>query len=360
MKKLLVLSLLFLACASHSTAERIKVGVPLALTGDLAAAGEDARDGILFANEQLGQDRYELIIEDAKCDGKGAVEAAHKLLTVDKVSFIVGLSCNTELLSSAKLFERAKVPVIAVSATSGDLATVGEYIFRPFPADHLGAKLLYQHMKTRFKRVAILTEDEEYATLLERAFRYESDRDGVLSVVYEQFPRGSKDFRTLLLRILSKKPEAIFLNPSGEAGFIPLIKQARVLKINIPLFAEYMPGSRVVLEEARSEVEGMVFADLPSASDVGTGKGAEILKAMEARFGAPRSISLIRSLGYTSFQMLDQAVRSGGDVQKFLKNRSFSSELLGNVSFTPENTLQGLAFTLKQIKNGAPVAFDSM
>jgi ABC-type branched-subunit amino acid transport system substrate-binding protein len=236
---------------------------------------------------------------------------------------------------------------------------VGEYIFRPFPADHLGSKLLYHHMKTRFKRVGILTEDEEYATLLERAFRQESEREGIVSVVYEQSPRGGKDFRTILLRLLAKKPEAIFLNPAGEAGFIPLIKQVRALKVNLPLFAEYMPGSSVVLKEVKREVEGMVFADLPSAADIGTGKGAEILRAMDARFGPSRSVSLLRSLGYTSFQLLDQAVRSNSDVQKFLKNRSFTSELLGDVSFTPENTLRGIEFTLKQIKNGVPVTFNT-
>jgi branched-chain amino acid transport system substrate-binding protein len=72
----------------------IKIGFIGALSGDLAALGDEAKNSTLLAvkeiNEAGGIDgrQVEVIFEDGKCTGVNAVSATKKLIEVDKVGII--------------------------------------------------------------------------------------------------------------------------------------------------------------------------------------------------------------------------------------------------------------------------------
>ncbi len=100
------------AALAQTNTEKIKVGVTLPLSGNSALWGTDIKNGLLFANEDLAQGRYELIIEDDRCDAKTAVTIAHKFIEIEKVKWVLGFGCSGTLLSTAKLYEQAHVVVI--------------------------------------------------------------------------------------------------------------------------------------------------------------------------------------------------------------------------------------------------------
>jgi branched-chain amino acid transport system substrate-binding protein len=110
------------ACGASEVKGVIKIAVLAELTGDAATYGTDVKNGVLFANQKYGAGLFELIIEDTKCNGKEAANAAHKVVVIDKVKFVIGFGCSGALLSAAPILERAKVVVMGTA--------VRDYLYR--------------------------------------------------------------------------------------------------------------------------------------------------------------------------------------------------------------------------------------
>lgn len=91
----------FLNVSFLFTEEKIKFGVSTALTGEAASYGIDLKNALVFANDRLGQGRYEFVFEDDKCNGKDAVVAARRLIDVHKVKYVIGFACSSTILSTA-------------------------------------------------------------------------------------------------------------------------------------------------------------------------------------------------------------------------------------------------------------------
>jgi ABC-type branched-subunit amino acid transport system substrate-binding protein len=73
----------------------IKVGVSTALSGDSIAFGTDIKNALTLMNDLIGAGKYKLIFEDERCDNRAAVNAAQKLIAVDKVRYALGFPCNS-------------------------------------------------------------------------------------------------------------------------------------------------------------------------------------------------------------------------------------------------------------------------
>ena len=96
-------------------AEPVKIGVSLPLSGDGASYGQDYRRIYLYANEALTGGRLRLLFEDDRCTGKDAVAVAQKLINVDKVKYVLGVTCDTVFSSVGAIYERAGVTVVSTS-----------------------------------------------------------------------------------------------------------------------------------------------------------------------------------------------------------------------------------------------------
>ena len=99
------LSALILLISTPSFAidlKKIKIGVILPLSGNVSAYGEDVRDALLFANENLAGGKFEFIFEDDHCNGKEAVTAAAKLISQDKIKYGI-VVCTESMISQISL-----------------------------------------------------------------------------------------------------------------------------------------------------------------------------------------------------------------------------------------------------------------
>jgi branched-chain amino acid transport system substrate-binding protein len=103
---------------SNNSAEQTKIGVILPATGILAEYGEQVRAGVLAAGSE-----EQFIFEDDQCDPKFAVSAFQKLVSVDRVSVIVGPECGSPQEAIAPLAKEQDVVVILPAAASRTLYT---------------------------------------------------------------------------------------------------------------------------------------------------------------------------------------------------------------------------------------------
>lgn len=345
--------LVFLASLSSAFADPIKIGVQTALTGDAAAFGQDIKNALTLANEELGGGKYELLFEDERCVNKDAASVAHKLIDIDKVKYVLGFPCNGTLFATAPIYEKAGVLVITSSATSGDVLELGKHIFRLFPSDAGCSAALQQYVAKHNKKIAILTEQNEYPVMMDRTFRrYNAESKSALQIETFEFTPADTDFRTIASKIRARGFDAIFLNANTESSFISLVKQMDDLKLAVDFYTAYLPASESVREALGDKLEGYRYCNLPVSSALVTAKGKPFFEKFKARFGEPKSGFPVVPVALESFRLLDQALTSKIDPLMYLVNRSTDDGFIPPYRLDVHGAIQGIQFEMQRIEAG--------
>src|SRR5438874_67048 len=122
------LALLAVACAPARplpTANVVRVGAALALTGTAKPFGTAQRSGIRLAQDEinarhvLGNTHLEVVVEDDGSDRDQASGAFQRLIESDHVVAIMGPTLSDTALSVDPLAQQAGVPVLAISNAAG-------------------------------------------------------------------------------------------------------------------------------------------------------------------------------------------------------------------------------------------------
>ena len=93
---LVVIVVLIAVFYKPASKETIKIGAILPLTGKASNLGEDMRQAINLALEEINRQRdrkIEVIYEDEKCDPKEAVSGYKNLVSIHGVKIIIGAGC---------------------------------------------------------------------------------------------------------------------------------------------------------------------------------------------------------------------------------------------------------------------------
>ena len=358
----ILFSLVLLVPASDSRAEEqqpIPVGVVLALTGDLAQSGVDMQHAFAIMDEMIGKGRYKLLVQDDRCNNVDALNIAKKFIEIDKVKHVIGFTCNQTLMSTAPVYEKAGVLVLSSGGTSGDVADIGKHNFRFFPSDMFGAVRLFEYVKPKHRSMTILTEQTEYATMMERSFlKLNKDSGSPMALRTFQFKSGDKDLKSLLLRIKSLGDETLYINADSDTSFITILKQLDTVKYEKPRYAVYLPASASVLAEIPKLNEGIVFSNLPKIDVMLSDSGRPMLAEFRKRYGEPLSGFPTAMPSMEVFRVLDLAIKSGRDPAEFIRGKSFADGFLPPYSFDQTGNIQGLRFEMQKIVDGKVILLE--
>jgi ABC-type branched-subunit amino acid transport system substrate-binding protein len=244
------------------------------------------------------------------------------------------------------------VLVITSSATSGDVLDIGKGIFRLFPADGEGAELLLRYIAQRYKKIGILTEQNEYPVMMERSFRRENEkRSKPLELVSAEFVHGETDLRTVLLKLSKSNIEGLFINANTDDSFISAVKQVRASRFAGALFAVYLPAADVGRKALGAALNEFVFANLPIANEIVTASGKEMLTAFKNRFGEPQSGFPVVPMSFEAFRIFDLALNSGKDPMDFISSTKFTGGFIPPFDFDEHGAVRGINFQMQKIEN---------
>lgn len=257
--------------------QQITIGSLLPLTGKFANLGEDVRNGLELARQDIHAAKgidFRIVYEDSAADPKVAVPAAQKLIALDKVPLVFGGPGSSGNLAVAPLFEGAKVIFTAISSTP-KLNSAGEYIFKIHP-DIEGevarsAKRMYD---SGIKTVGLIYDTaSDTNTVGKDTFLGEFEKLGGKVLLVEGYDSKTvTDFRTILTKIKAEKPDALFfLAIERVAG--TAVKQAREIGLTQPIYGWSPFESDEFLKTAGSAAEGVIFTGLPFSC-----VGAEIMR----------------------------------------------------------------------------------
>ncbi len=227
--------------------------------------------------------RLELIVEDSRCNAQDAIAAYHKLTDVDGVKIILGTSCSGAMLGAAPLAEADGVILFSGLASNPDIAKAGDYIFRTQMSDiQVGIDTGNVLWADGVRELATITESTDYAEGVRRTSVAQFEKRGGRIVAEERYASDAIDFRSQLSKLLEANPDALHLAPQSEFAAGAIIKQAREVGYEGPIYAETVSVGTTALEIAGDAATGMkaITADL----DPDNRKAQEVLANFRGRY----------------------------------------------------------------------------
>ncbi len=352
------------AWAGHK--EAVTFGGALSETGRYAEpAGRFKNSYVLFADQQnaaggvLGH-KMELVLMDDKSDKQTSIKLYEKLITQDKVDFVLGPYSSDITDAVANIIERYKYPMMAPGASSRVIWEKGrKYIFNQSAvAQDYQRGSLHLAKEIGVKRVAIIGEDSLFSRQSRDGAIAWAKRLGIQVVLVEDYPTKQTDFTALLQKIKARGADMIVSN-SYFADAVAQVRQLKELDINLKVFSGTvgpgLPKFATQLGPIAEYVLGFSQWE-PKPEVIKTPGTKEFTDAYEKRFGVKPNYHA--GIAYAAMQILTDGIKKAGtfDRQKVwqtLRGMETSS-ILGRwkVDDAGMNDYEGLTF---QILNGKRV-----
>ncbi len=290
----ILLTIVFTAIAcdddsNQSDSEPFRIGVMDSVTGPGETYGNIAVRAKQMAADEINDAggingrRLELVVEDSKCSAQDAIVAFNKLTSVDNVKIILGTSCSSAMLGVAPLAEEAGVILFSGLASNADIAHAGDYIFRTQISDlEVGINTGNVLWADGIRSLATITEETDYAEGVRRNSVARFEEIGGQVVAAERFSSDITDFRTQLAKLIAANPDALHISPQSEFAAGTIIKQARELGYDGPIYGETVSVGTTALEIAGDAATGM--RAITNAPDPNNQKAQEVLANFRSRY----------------------------------------------------------------------------
>ena len=266
-----------------------RIGVMESLTGPGETYGTVANQAKQLAVDEINAAggvngrMIELVVEDSKCNAQDAITAYRKLTDVDGMKIILGTSCSGAMLGAAPLAEEDGVIMFSGLATNPDIAEAGDYIFRTSMSDaQLGIDTGNLLWADGIRTLATINESTDYAEGVRRESVAQFEKRGGQVVAEERYPSDTTDYRSQLTKLINENPDALHVAAQAEFAGGTIVKQARELGFEGPIYSDVVAVGTTALEIAGDAATGLkaVSADL----DPSNNKAQEVLKSFREKY----------------------------------------------------------------------------
>jgi branched-chain amino acid transport system substrate-binding protein len=350
------------APTAPTTREPIKIGAILPLSGKNATYGNEIKNAIDLAIEEINNSggingrKIEVIYEDDQADPKVGVNAMQKLVNIDKVPVVLGSWVSGVVVASAPIAEKAKVIVMA-EAIAPAITNAGDYIFRIQPsATYYSDKLMEVVInKLGLKKIAIIYINNEFGVALRDTLRSATQRLGGQIVAEESYMPGDSDFRSQLTKIKSAKPEALFIG--GYQEQINIIKQANELGLKTQFLAGPPFESQTTIQSLGNLAEGVIYP-YHFAVEKANPKTISYMEAYKKKFGVETGgfAPLMYDAVYIIANAMKKCETNTDCIKTELYNTNYNG-VSGNITFD-KNGDPIIPIIIKTVKNGKFVPYE--
>jgi branched-chain amino acid transport system substrate-binding protein len=286
---LMAIPVLALVACGGDDGDAFRIGVMESLTGPGETYGTVANQAKQLAVDEINAAggingrMLELVVEDSKCNAQDAITAYNKLTDVDGVKIILGTSCSGAMLGAAPLADEEGVVLFSGLATNPDIAEAGDYIFRTAMSDaQLGIDTGNLLWADGIRKLATFNETTDYAEGVRRESVAQFEKRGGQVVAEERYPSDTTDYRSQLTKLLNENPDALHVAAQAEFAGGTIVKQARELGFEGPIYSDVVAVGTTALEIAGDAATGLkaVSADL----DPSNNKAQEVLKSFREKY----------------------------------------------------------------------------
>jgi branched-chain amino acid transport system substrate-binding protein len=291
---------------------KVKLGLMLPYTGTYAQLGQAITDAFKLAimekGGKLGGREVEFFVVDDESEPSKAPENANKLVTRDKVDFLIGTVHSGVAMAMVKVAKDNNtmlvIPNAGADAATGPLCAPN--IFRSSfsnwqPAFPMGKVMVDKGLKTAVTLSWKYAAGEESVNGFKEGFEKAGGK--VLKDLWLPFP--NVEFQPLLTEIASLKPQGTYVFFAG-GGAVKFVKDyaAAGLRSSIPLFG---PG---FLTDGTLEAQGEAAQGLETTLHYGDGldlpKNKSFREAYKKAYNREPDVYAVQ--GYDAGQLVAQGL----------------------------------------------------
>jgi branched-chain amino acid transport system substrate-binding protein len=357
-------------------AEVIKIGTPLALTGGLADEGRkqqiaydmwltrvNAAGGIMVGDTRM---MVELVEYDYQTDGKRAQQLVEKMITSDKVDFLMAPFGSGHTKIVAAVAERYGVPLMASVSSSLSVYDQGfKNLFGTLAPNTGLTDAMFKHFSQAMpdaKRVAILGRDDVFPRSMAKALAADADKFGYDVVYNELYSVGTLDHSSSVSKIKSLNVDWVYV--TGYTQDLVLVrKQMSDLGLHAPIITMITgPAYKEFVDSLGDLAEGVTSASWwhhatsYKSNDV-FGTTAEFTREFRAREG--HDPDYVHASSAAALVVLQEAIEIAGSkdrakVREALVNIDIMT-FYGPIKFGANGMNQVRKLPIIQIQGGKPV-----
>ena len=287
------------------------------LSGGDASLGEDSKQGVVIALDDLGNKfkghDIRLTTEDGLCTPEGGATAAQKLAADSTIVGLIGSSCSDETVGGIKTITDAGLTTISPSNTRPALtapdrdASYAGYA-RTAHNDNVQGKVAAQFVynELHLTKAATIHDGSGYAEALQQVFSDEFKKLGGTITAQEAVKKGDTNMKTVLTTVAASKPELIYFPIFiKEAGYItaqipqvPGLENVKTMGADGHFSPDYLKGGGAAAIGH--------YLSSPNFAAFGSGYAA-FLDKRKAKFGGS-PLSVFHAHAYDATNMLFAAL----------------------------------------------------
>jgi len=302
---------------SGLTNEKYKIGIIHSTTGTFSDLGEDARNGIVLAEEDFPN--VDVIAEDDMSNNEKAISAAQKLINIDEVDALITFRTGPSAVI-APIAQQTGTPLL-YSSTIRSPAEQNEMVFDNSIYMYKECKELAKVLSG--KKGALIGLNLESTKECINGFE-----DGGIKLTAEFIIAGDLDFSSIVTKVFEKEVDFLVLRGDQKAnpGILKEISQQGHFGFQIVCPHVYGAGCTNLdfIKEYSVPLKGAI------GTDTYTGNNSELVKFKQkylARFGkTPRDWSFTV---YEDVKILSEALKNCDANKNCVKDYLLKTEFDG-------------------------------
>jgi len=258
----ILLSLLIGVSLSFGEEEPVTIGVLAPITGTQAVMSEDMLTGAQMALEEtnaaggvLGRP-LKLIIEDTETRPAPGMDAARKLIDVDKVPIITGGFSSGVSLPIAKYAQDKGVLYVLAVPTSPLFRDVGPFCMSITVVDSFKGKAIadFAVQDSGKKKFALMHMNNAFGQAIKEVTVNRLKELGIEIVSEVDYELNKVDYKAEVQRLFDQNPEAIIGTWYAKEGLVTAKQAYEMGLLNVDEAPWYVPEMTTSFAEALNEI----------------------------------------------------------------------------------------------------------
>lgn len=307
----------------------IRVGVSISLSGPFGGLGQEAKAGMEYAiadiNKAGGISVAEganlpvrLVAYDDKSDQTTSVGNNERLITVDKVDFLLGHVATPIIMANAGIAEKYGVPYLTAGIThpevhNGNMFKWTWVVFHRSELQYAPVREMFNTIAPGVTKKAVHMKENTVLGEIIDKYEIPGFRAAGWETATIPYTAGSKDYTDLILKVKQANP-SVLLGAPTPVDAIAIIKQMKELAYSPPLVVWPRGASVIQFRDALGPDADYVADAVGWSPNVNYPGNRELSERYRKATG--RVAAAVLGPSYACAQVLFDAVKRSGTLDK--------------------------------------------
>jgi len=241
----------------------VKVGITVSASGPGAALGQPQMKTVSTLPKEIAGEKITYIALDDETDPTKAAQNARKLILDEKVDVLIGSSVTPTSLPLIDIASESKTPLLTAAASDVLVAPMDDkrkWVFKVVPNDQIMAEAILKFIATTgIKSLAFIGVSDAYGEGYYKVIADLAPKLNLTLLGKEVYARGDSSVTGQVLKIISSKPDAVFIASAGTPAVLPQ-KALRERGYKGPIYQTHGIATDDFIKLGGKDVEGAIFA----------------------------------------------------------------------------------------------------